>query len=108
MNTCKLEIFIPATHFALLQKALQNADAGHIGAYDSCLSYSEVVGTWRPLNEAKPYLGKCGEISTEKELKVEVVCQTGNLETTISEIKKIHPYEQPVINVIPLINISEF
>ena len=27
----KLEIFIPATHFRILQKALQSVDAGHIG-----------------------------------------------------------------------------
>ena len=38
----KLEIFIPATHFRILQKALQSVDAGHIGNYDSCLSYSPV------------------------------------------------------------------
>ena len=42
----KLEIFIPATHFRILQKALQSVDAGHIGNYDSCLSYSPVKGTW--------------------------------------------------------------
>ena len=45
----KLEIFIPETHFRALQKALQQVDAGHIGNYDSCLSYSPVTGTWRPL-----------------------------------------------------------
>ena len=45
----KLEIFIPETHFADLRKALQSADAGHIGNYDCCLSYSKVIGTWRPL-----------------------------------------------------------
>ena len=50
----KLEIFIPATHFRILQKALQSADAGHIGNYDSCLSYSPVKGTWRPLEGTTP------------------------------------------------------
>ena len=37
---CKLEIFIPESHLSVLQKALQSVDAGHIGSYDSCLSYS--------------------------------------------------------------------
>ena len=50
----KLEIFIPATHFRILQKALQSVDAGHIGNYDSCLSYSPVKGTWRPLEGTTP------------------------------------------------------
>ena len=46
---CKLEIFIPETHLGVLQKALQDVDAGHIGNYDSCMSYSPVTGCWRPL-----------------------------------------------------------
>lgn len=41
---CKLEIFIPASHLSALQKALQAVDAGHIGQYDSCMSYSPVTG----------------------------------------------------------------
>ena len=69
---CKLEIFIPETHFQQLQKALQDVDAGHIGNYDSCLSYSKVMGTWRPLEGTDPFIGNTGEISEEPELKVEV------------------------------------
>lgn len=104
MQVCKLEIFIPETHFLLLQKALQEVDAGHLGNYDSCLSCSEVVGFWRPLNGAKPYLGKENEISQEKELKVEVCVSIKNLEKTLKAIRVVHPYEEPVINVIPLLN----
>ncbi len=32
---CKLEIFLPPTHLEVVQKALQEVDAGHIGNYDS-------------------------------------------------------------------------
>ena len=104
MSFCKLEIFIPKTHFAHLQTALRSVDAGHIGNYDSCLSYSEVIGTWRPLDGANPYSGKQNEISQEPELKVEVRILSDNLEKTITAIKAIHPYETPVINIIPLQN----
>ena len=69
MEKYKLEIFIPKTHFPQLQKVLQDVDAGHIGNYDSCLSYSEVTGTWRPLDGAKPYLGKHDKISQSYMLK---------------------------------------
>ncbi|MBP5448544.1 MAG: hypothetical protein J6Y01_00335 [Spirochaetales bacterium] len=68
----KLEIYIPESHFTALQKALQNVDAGHIGNYDSCLSYSRVIGMWRPLAETHPYIGSENVISEEAELKVEV------------------------------------
>lgn len=46
---CKLEIFIPESHLGALQQALAEVDAGHIGAYDCCLSYHPVTGCWRPL-----------------------------------------------------------
>ena len=99
---CKLEIFLPETHLAALQVALQEADAGHIGNYDCCLSYSSVTGCWRPLEGTAPYLGRIGEISSEPELKVEVTCRTERVEETVAAVKRVHPYEEPVINVIPL------
>lgn len=103
MEFCKLEIFIPKTHFKQLQIALQSVDAGHIGNYDTCLSYSNVVGTWRPLKNAHPYSGKQNELSQEIELKVEVRIKISDLEKTIQAIKAVHPYETPLINIIPLL-----
>lgn len=99
---CKMEVFLPETHLAALQKALQEVDAGHIGNYDSCLSYSEVTGCWRPLSGSTPYIGSENAISSERELKVEFICLRENVDLTISAIKKVHPYEVPVINVLPL------
>lgn len=98
----KLEIFIPESHFRPLQKALQEVDAGHIGNYDSCLSYSRVIGTWRPLEGTNPFIGTENEISEEPELKVEVTVKAEKLEETVRAVKAVHPYEEPVINVIPL------
>lgn len=99
----KLEIFIPESHFPQLQKALQDVDAGHIGNYDSCLSYSPVIGTWRPLKGTRPFIGEEGKVSCEPELKVEVTIKAENLRDTIMAIKAVHPYEEPVINAIPLV-----
>lgn len=103
---CKLEIFIPETHLTALQKALQAVDAGHIGRYDCCLSYSPVTGCWRPLEGTAPYLGTIGAVSSEPELKVEVTCLTDRVDETVEAVRSIHPYEEPVINVIPLYRTS--
>ncbi|SEH27995.1 hypothetical protein SAMN05216583_11119 [Selenomonas sp. KH1T6] len=102
MDWLKLEIYIPESHFPALQKALQSADAGHIGNYDSCLSYSHVKGTWRPLKGARPYIGEEGTVSEAEELKVEVNVRKDKLESTLRAIRSVHPYEEPVINVIRL------
>lgn len=99
---CKMEIYIPATHFEALCEALRNVDAGHIGNYDSCLSYSTSKGCWRPLAGSHPYNGEEGRLCTGTEYKVEAICRTEKVDETIRAVKKVHPYEVPVINVIPL------
>lgn len=99
---CKLEIFLPESHLELLRSALQEADAGHIGRYDSCLSYSPVTGCWRPLDGTHPYLGTVGEVCSQPELKVEVTCPRERVDTVLAAVKAVHPYEEPVIHVIPL------
>ncbi len=98
----KLEIFIPETHLEVLRNALQEVDAGHIGNYDSCMSYSRVMSSWRPLEGTNPYSGTIGQLAQEEELKVEVTCTAQRLEETIKAIKAVHPYEEPVINAFAL------
>lgn len=98
----KFEIFIPQTHLEVLRTALMEVDAGHIGNYDCCLSYSPVKGCFRPLEGTNPYIGNQQEICTCDELKVEVCVKAENVKKTKEAIKKVHPYEEPVINVLPL------
>ena len=102
MNCCKLEIFLPESHLAALEDALRQVDAGHIGTYDCCLSYSPVTSTWRPLPGSAPYLGRVGQVCRQAELKVEVTVRTDRLAETLRAVMDAHPYEEPVINVIPL------
>lgn len=97
-----MEIFIPESHLEALRKALQKADAGHIGNYDSCLSYSPVTGCWRPLEGTHPYNGSVGSVSEAPELKVEVTVRRDRVDACLAAVKAVHPYEEPVINVIPL------
>ena len=98
----KLEIFIPESHLEELEAVLAKEDAGHIGNYDCCLSYSYVMSTWRPLPGTKPYCGNTGTVSCERELKVEVTISTEQLKPVMAAVRRIHPYEEPVVNVIPL------
>lgn len=99
----KLEIFLPESHLEQLRNALRRVDAGHIGSYDSCLSYAPVTGCWRPLEGTAPYLGEPGQLSCQPELKVEVTIGAERLKETVEAVRAVHPYEEPVINAIPLI-----
>ena len=99
---CKLEIFLPPSHLEAVQAALRQADAGHIGRYDSCLSYHPVTSCWRPLEGTDPYLGRPGQLCRAEEIKIEVCCPAARLDKTLAAVKAAHPYEEPVINVLPL------
>jgi cytokinin riboside 5'-monophosphate phosphoribohydrolase len=99
---CKIETFIPKTHLALIKDALRSVDAGHLGNYDSCLSYSDVTGCWRALPGSRPYEGTFNVDCSSEEYKVEAICLAANAKKTIRAIKDMHPYELPVINAIPL------
>lgn len=102
----KLEIFIPDSHFQALRQALWSVDTGHIGRYDRCMSWSQVNSCWRPLDGTTPYNGTVGELCQAQELKVEVCCVAQRLQETLSAIKAAHPYEEPVINILPLVETS--
>ena len=65
----KLEIFLPESHFDAVREALWSVDAGHIGAYDRCMSWSRVHSCWRPLEGTDPFLGTPGEVCRAEELK---------------------------------------
>ena len=107
-QTVKLEIFIPTDCLDSLREALRSAGAGAFGNYDSVLSYSIVKGCWRPLAGANPYDGEIGELCERDEYKVEVCCRAENIEKTVSAIKAVHPYEEPVINIIPTLGNKYF
>ena len=98
----KLEIFLPESHFEAVREALWSVDAGHIGNYDRCLSWSRVYSCWRPLEGTAPYDGREGELSQTEEIKIEVCCRSEWLAETVKAIKSAHPYEEPVINILPL------
>ena len=98
----KLEIFVPEEAFEAVRRALWAVDAGHIGCYDRCLSWSRVQSCWRPMEGTRPYKGSLGELCQAEELKLEVCCRAERLRETIAAVKFAHPYEEPVIHVLPL------
>ena len=100
----KIEVFIPAAYSARLLDELSQVDVGHIGNYDHCASITDVRGLWRPLEGADPFDGTVGRLTEAVEHKVEVNCRQEHVRAALRVIRSVHPYEQPVVNVIPLAN----
>ena len=100
----KIEVYIPEQYVERLRDELYKANAGRIGHYDHCISVTQVKGYWRPLPGATPYKGEVEKISEGTECKVEVNCRQEYVGEALKAIRRIHPYDEPLINVIPLIN----
>jgi len=100
----KLEIFVPKEYSLKIRDALAEIGVGRVGNYDYCLAIYPVQGYYRPLPGAEPFEGKIEKISETMEQKIEVNCKRELVNEAIKVIKKIHPYEEPLVNVIPLAN----
>ena len=100
----KFEIYVPLSHVDKLREALNNTGALNIGKYDSCISIADVTDFFIPLKTSHPYLGNENELSIEKEAKMEFRCHKDLALEVINVIKAIHPYEEPVYDIIPIIN----
>lgn len=100
----KIECFVPEEYVEKIRDALNETGALTVdGNYDYCMAVSKVKGSWRPLPGANPYMGDMGEICEAEEAKIEFTCKKELYKAAIETIKRLHPYEKPVINVIPLI-----
>jgi hypothetical protein len=102
----KIEFYVPARESEAIRRALGEAGLGRIGRYDHCAAETRVTGHWRPLEGAHPYSGSMGEIASADEMKVEFVCRADRADEAVKLIRRLHPYEEPLIMVIPLFNDS--
>ena len=100
----KLEIFIPQEHAFKLRDALASIGVGRIGDYDHCVAMVAVRGFFRPLPGANPFEGETGKIAEVAEYKVEVNCRRELIIEAMQVIRRVHPYEEPLVNIIPLAN----
>ncbi len=103
-NEVKIEVFIPEDYIIKLRDELNNVNACKIGNYDNVLSITKVRGYWRPLEGSTPFNGEIGQINEVAECKIEIRCKSEYINDAIEVIKKNHPYEEPIYNIIPIIN----
>ncbi len=100
----KIITTIPEENVEELRKAICEAGAGIIGEYSYCTMSTKCIGTFMPNENANPYIGKNNELEYVKEEKLEVVCDVQNVKSVIKKLRKTHPYEEPAIDIIPLID----
>lgn len=104
VNRVKICVTVPEENVDEVRDAMCEAGAGVIGNYDYCSIAGKVVGTFRPNEKAKPYIGSKNKLEFIDEEKLEVVCDIDKVKNVISKLRKVHPYEEPAIDIIPLLD----
>jgi dinuclear metal center YbgI/SA1388 family protein len=100
----KVAVFVPNAYLDTVRRAMFEAGAGQIGAYDSCSFNLEGTGTFRGLEGTDPFVGKPGELHQEPETRLETVVPEHLLDGVLKAMVNAHPYEEVAYDVYPLEN----
>lgn len=101
----KIVVFVPTSYADRIREVLAKAGCGHIGNYDFCCFSMKGVGRFRPLLGAHPFVGKRGKIEKVPEERIETICLKANYKKVLTALKKVHPYEEPAVDVYPLLDV---
>ncbi len=99
----KIVVFVPETHADMVREAMGKAGAGKIGNYTYCSFSVKGQGRFKPEEGANPRIGKVGTLEVVDEERIEVACEKSQLNTIVQAIKAVHPYEEVVIDVYPML-----
>lgn len=90
---------------ALIQDIIDAASAaggGKIGNYSRVALVLRGYETWKSEPGATPHTGEVGKVSKEPSVRIEMQCEEEDVGSVMRAIRDLHPYEEPVIEVIRL------
>jgi hypothetical protein len=106
MQGVQIVFGVPEGHLSKVLDAMAAAGAGVIGEYTHCSFSNAGVGRFKPSAAANPALGERGQINEEAEVRVETFCSYAQAKAIVQAIRAAHPYEEPVIYAIPLLDVD--
>jgi hypothetical protein len=107
MSKVKLITYAPVDDGDAIRDAFGSVGAGKIGEYTYCSFTTRGLGRSKPSERANPYYGTIGTVNVEDEERIEVVCERSDAKKAIDAMKKVHPYEEVAIEIIPLLSEDE-
>lgn len=99
----KLVVFVPEENADDVREALGKAGAGKIGNYTFCSYSIKGVGRFKPNESANPHIGTSNQLEEVNEERIEVACNKDQVKEIIKVIKKVHPYEEVVMDIYPML-----
>ena len=100
----KIVVFVPEKNAPSLRHVMGEAGVGKVGStYSHCSFSVKGIGRFLPLKGAHPTIGQVGKLEEVIEERIEMVCEKSKLLGVLKAIRAVHPYEEPVIDVYPLL-----
>ncbi len=98
----KVVVFVPDSYAEAVRKAIAESGGGIVGHYSATSFSTGGIGRFIPGQGAHPSIGTVGELELVEEERIEFTCSRELLEKVIHSIKRVHPYEETVIDVYAL------
>jgi hypothetical protein len=95
---------VPENGLDTVLDAIANAGGGEVGEYTHCSYSSTGIGRFKPSSAANPHIGDKGEINRVEEWRVETFAPRDRAKAVVGAIRAAHPYEEPVIYIVPLLD----
>lgn len=108
VNKVKIIVTVPQKNVNEVRNAICESGAGIIGNYSYCSMSTKCIGTFKPNYKANPYIGENNKLEFVEEEKLEVICDINNVKKVISKLREVHPYEEPAIDIVPLLDEENF
>lgn len=100
---CKIVTFCPADAVDAIRSGLATIGAGRIGNYQLCSFELRGTGTFFGSEDTSPVVGESGSLQRVDEVRLEMVCGKANLALAVMTLREFHPYEEPPIEIYPLL-----
>jgi len=103
--TCvKITTTVPLENANAIREALGKAGAGIVGNYSFCSFSTLGKGRFMPNDQADPHIGEANKLEVVEEEQIEVTCDRAIAKQVIATLKAAHPYEEVIVEIIPLLN----
>lgn len=98
----KIIVTVPVSAAEKIRKVMGETGIGKLGNYSFCSHSTKGIGRFFPEKEATPSIGKPGRLESVEEERIETYCPVSMLPSALTTIKEAHPYEETIIDILPV------
>lgn len=92
---------LPKEFIEPMMDAIDSAMSPVYPGYRRAFSFWKMESTWTSLEGSNPYNGEPGKATYAEEWRLHFIVRKEDLPSVVSAIKRVHPYEEPGVDIVP-------